>query len=94
MGHLGKVSADLVIVEWNDSRRPDAAWKHLSADQAWTSCKCVSVGFLVADDADRKVLAPNMADIDDASNMQLAGEIVIPTSCVVSLKRLVEITSS
>ena len=91
--HLGKVACDLVIIEWMDSRRPDAAWKHLSGDQSWNPCKCVSVGFMVADDADKKVLAPNMADIDSASDMQLAGEIVIPTSCVLSIKRLTETSS-
>lgn len=90
MDHLGKVSADLVIIEWVDSRRPDASWRHLGGAKEWQICKCVSVGFLIADDEVRKVLAPNMADIDDASNMQLAGEIVIPTACVLSLKRLVE----
>lgn len=92
--HLGKVACDLVIIEWLDSRRPDAGWKHLQGDQDWDTCKCVSVGFMVADDDDKKVLAPNMADIDSASNMQLAGEIVIPSACVVSITRLTEVTGS
>ena len=30
--------------------------------------------------------------IDDESNMQLSSEIVIPTSCVLSVKRLTEVT--
>jgi hypothetical protein len=92
--YLGKVACELVIIEWVDSRRPDAAWRHLSGDQEWEVCKCVSVGFMVADDQEKKVLAPNMADIDSASNMQFAGEIVIPTACVVSITRLIEITAS
>lgn len=92
--HLGKVACNLVIIEWMDSRRPDGAWKYLSGNQEWEACKCISVGFLVADDADKKVLAPNMADIDSASDMQLAGEIVIPTSCVISINQLEEVTAS
>lgn len=86
--------ADLVLIEWIDSRRPDADWKHLSSAFEWSAVKCVSVGWLVADDDQKKVLAPNMGDIDDASNMQLSGEIIIPTSCIVKMARLVEMASS
>ena len=85
---------DLVLIEWMDSRRPDGGWKHLAGAHEWTAVKCASVGWLVADDSQKKVLAPNMGDIDDASNMQLSGEIVIPTSCVVKMTRLEEPTSS
>jgi len=35
--------------------------------------KCASVGWLVADDDKKKVLAPNMGDIDDASNTMKLG---------------------
>ena len=81
-------SPELVLVEWMDSRRPEAAWQHLSDAQAWSACRCSSVGFLIADDDEVKVLAPNMADMDDASNVQLSGAIVIPSSCVLSIVRL------
>ena len=94
MTHIGKVAATHVIVEWMDSRRPDAGWKHLGDAQNWTAVKCASVGWLVADGLDRKVLAPNMAEIDDASNRQLAGEIVIPTSCVLRVTPLTESSSA
>lgn len=86
--------ADLVLIEWQDSRQPCGSWKHLSGDHEWEPVKCVSVGWLVADDGQKKVLAPNMGDIDDASNMQLSGEIVIPSACVISVKRLTETTFS
>ena len=81
----------LVLVEWMDSRQPDSGWKHLSKDLSWKAVKCASVGWLVADDADKKVLAPNMGDIDDEDNIQLSGEIVIPTCCIVSVTQLTEI---
>ena len=86
--------ADLVLIEWEDRRQPNSAWKHLAEHPVWDAVKCGSVGWLVHDDDQKKVLAPNMGDIDDASNMQLSGEIVIPTSCILSVKRLTEITSS
>ena len=88
MTHLGKVAPELVLVEWMDSRRPESAWQHLVNAQDWSACRCTSVGFLIADDDAVKVLAPNMADMDDASNVQLSGAIVIPSSCVLSVKRL------
>lgn len=77
-----------------DSRQPNGAWKHVAGDHGWVPVKCASVGWLVADDEQKKVLAPNMGDIDDASNIQLSGEIVIPTSCVIAVKRLLEVTAS
>ena len=54
--------------------------------QGWNVQDTNAVRFEVvkpdADDDEKKVLAPNMGDIDDASNIQLSGEIVIPISCV------------
>lgn len=85
---------ELVLIEWMDSRRPDAGWQHLADAQGWSAVRCASVGFLVADDVDIKVLAPNMGDMDDASNIQLSGAIVIPTSCVLTMKRLKATSSS
>lgn len=84
------VKAHLVLIEWEDSRLPNGAWKHLAGGHDWGAVKCASVGWLVHDDAEKKVLAPNMGDIDDASNTQLSGEIVIPTSCVLRVSRLRE----
>ena len=85
--------ADLVLIEWEDSRQPSGSWKHLAGHPVWDAVKCASVGWLVHDDDQKKVLAPNMGDIDDASNMQLSGEIVIPTCCVLRIARLNEISS-
>lgn len=91
---IPSTSADLVLIEWEDSRRPDGAWKHLGDSHAWEPVKCASVGWLVADDDQKKVLAPNMGDIDDAGGMQISGEIVIPASCVLLITRLIEIPRS
>ena len=85
---------DLVLVEWMDSRRPEPSWKHLAGSPHWSAVKCVSVGWLVADDDEKMVLAPNMGDIGDDDNMQLSGELVIPTCCVLSIKPLRETISS
>lgn len=86
--------ADLVVTEWEDSRKPDGAWKHLSGTHTWDSVKCASVGWLVVGDREKKVLAPNMGDIDDASNTQMSGGIFIPTSCALRVSHLNEVTYS
>ena len=78
----------LVMVEWEDSRQPSPTWKHEDACLEWSAVKCASVGWLVSSDKERKVLAPNIGDINDENNTQFSGEIVIPTRCVLSIKNL------
>ena len=86
------VTARLVLVEWTDSRQPESQWRRLSEmEQGKGSfCKCVSVGFLLRDNKDVKILAPNMADIDDPDNLQTSGTIVIPSRSVTAIRRLAE----
>jgi hypothetical protein len=85
-------TARLVLVEWTDSRQPEGQWRRLAElDHGNGSfCKCVSVGFLLRDNKDVKILAPNMADIDDPDNLQTAGTIVIPSRSVTAIKQLEE----
>jgi len=83
----------LVLVEWEDSRQPSGQWERLSDFKPADVCKCVSVGFLIYDGPDKKVLAPNMADIEDEHNIQATGMINIPASCVTRMVQIEEITS-
>lgn len=53
-------------------------------------CDCVSVGFLIQDDDEVKLLAPNVGDI--AENMQATGAITIPAAAITAIKFLVETT--
>lgn len=84
----------LVLVEWEDSRQPSGQWQRLAGFEPAGVCKCVSVGFLIHDGADKKVLAPNMADVEDELNIQATGVINIPTSCVTRIVPIEEVTSS
>lgn len=52
-------------------------------------CHCVSVGFLIHNDENRKVLAANMADLAN-ENLQASGIITIPTLAVLKIVRLRE----
>jgi hypothetical protein len=92
MIHLGEVSKEcsLVLIEWEDSRQPIASWGRLSDFEEMQICKCVSVGFLLHDGAAQKVLAPNMADIEDKHNIQSSGVIHIPSKCVTRITPLIE----
>jgi len=78
----------LVVIEWLDSRQPVPAWQFIGAIEAPTVCNCLSVGFLVFESDDAKVLAPNLADTD-SDDMQASGTITIP-NC--SIKRVTDIS--
>ena len=46
--------ADLALIEWEDSRQPSSAGKHLDDHPVWDSDKCASVGWLAHDDKQKK----------------------------------------
>ena len=77
----------LVIVEWEDSARPVAEWRHLSDITEPEIVKCRSVGFLIHDGKHVKALAPNIGDYG-TENAQACGVIRIPTRCITKLTRL------
>ncbi|KKK60992.1 hypothetical protein LCGC14_3018820 [marine sediment metagenome] len=78
----------LVKIEWVDSRTPTDGWEHLNKLNDIKACECVSVGFLLKSGDDVKALAPNLADIDEDSDVQASAIIIIP---VCSITRMVEL---
>lgn len=78
--------ARLVLIEWVDSRQPTASWQRVSDLGYLSECKCNSIGFLIRDDANAKVLAASIAD--DGEETQATGVFVIPTVAVLSLQLL------
>ena len=84
---------DLVLIEWVDSGQPVPGWQWLSELKAGTPHRCISVGFLVQDDTQTKVIAPNLAASEgDKDWDQASGLMTIPTAAVVKIVRL--LTSS
>lgn len=71
--------------------RPAPEWLYLKDFKPAEICKCVSVGFLLHDGPDKKVLAPNMANIEDEHSIQGSGIIHIPTRCVTRMVRIEEL---
>lgn len=80
----------LVMIEWDDSVQPAPSWTRLSDFENPIAMRCASVGWLIYDGDDVKVLAPNMADIMVPDNLQVSGAIRIPTKSVVKVTRVKE----
>ena len=78
----------LVMVTWLDSRQTDGAWQWISQFEKMVPVEVVSVGWLIQDDDQLKVLAQSMAP--DGDNVQTAGRKAIPTNCVTKIETLIE----
>lgn len=83
------MAAPLVLIRWEDSRRPVAEWVRLSDLPEFSPVACASVGWLIHDGADCKVLCPNMGDLNE-DDVQGSGLIQIPTRCIVAVVPLDE----
>jgi hypothetical protein len=79
-------AAPLVLIEWEDSAQPLAAWRYLD-DLPVEIVKCQSVGFLVYDGAKVKALAPNVGDWG-GEHAQASGLMRIPARCITKISRL------
>jgi hypothetical protein len=79
----------LVLIEWVDSGQPMSAWQWLNQLRQHLPHRCVSVGFLVQDDDQAKVLAPNLGASDGSGAFdQASGLTTIPTAAVQRMLRL------
>jgi hypothetical protein len=85
----GEHSPALVLIEWLDSGQPVPSWRWLEHIEPRRPHLCVSVGFLMQDDAAAKVLAPNLGASNGSSEWdQASGVITIPASAVQRMVRL------
>lgn len=80
----------LVIIRWLDSRQPCGQWRYLSALPESNPVEVASVGWLVKDTPDVKVVCQNIGDLGDPEKAQASGIMAIPTRCVLSVERLTE----
>ena len=80
----------LVIIEWEDSIKPDPEWRWLTDIKTNKIVKCKSVRFLIYDGEDVKSLDQNTGKINGTDGTQLCGVIQIPTSSVIKITNLVE----
>jgi len=85
-----KNKVKLVLIEWVDSSQPLPNWAHLASLPSAVPIECVSVGWLLHDDKQVKMLAPNMGDMKSGGNEQAMGIINIPTAAVKRVVKLQE----
>ena len=85
-----KNDVKLVMIEWEDSAQPVAAWQFLSSVPKPRAIRCVSVGWLIKDGKRVKALAPNMGNIDCVESFQVSGVMQIPTSCIIAMHDIAE----
>jgi hypothetical protein len=52
--------------------------------------ECATVGWLLKDDDDIKVVCQSVGDLENPSNAQASGIMTIPARCVLSMERLTE----
>src|SRR5258707_900400 len=80
----------LVIIRWEDSAQPLPSWQYLSALPRTRPIECATVGWLLKDDADIKVICQSVGDLDNPRNAQASGIMTIPARCVLSIEKLIE----
>ena len=80
----------LVIIRWLDSRQPCGQWRYLSALPDAKPVEVATVGWLVKDTSDVKVVCQNIGDLAHPEKAQASGIMTIPTRCVLSVERLTE----
>ena len=80
----------LVIIRWHDSAQPLPSWQYLSALALARPIECATVGRLLKDDDDVKVICQSVGDLDNPKNAQASGIMTIPARCVLSIEKLTE----
>lgn len=81
----------LVIITWEDSRQPTGKWQHIEDLELQGVCKIATVGWLLKDEPASKAIAQSVGGLGgDDDCTQVCGIMVIPTSCVISIEKLVE----
>jgi hypothetical protein len=78
---------DLVLVEWEDSFGCSSSWESLEGVQPAVLI-CRSVGWLIYDGDDCKVVVPHLTQLHNSAKRQGCGDMTIPTRAIISIKPL------
>lgn len=90
-----KKQPELVLVEWVDSGHLIPGWQWLNKLGPQKAQKRVSAGFLVQDDENTKVIAPNLGASGGENDWdQASGLLAIPAAAVLKVVRLTSLTAS
>lgn len=78
------VPYNLVMIEWTDASRLSDGWMDLEAIPDAYLHKCVTVGFVVSENRDGKILVPTIGDIEHPGNSHTYGGMLIPRKAILS----------
>ena len=78
------ISYPLVLVEWIDASRLSNGWMDLADIPDAYMHRCVTVGFVVSENKDGKILVPTIGDIEHPGNTHTYGGMLIPRKAIVS----------
>jgi hypothetical protein len=84
----------LILIRWLDSRETSSAWRYLADIGEPHAVECATVGWLLKDNGDVKVICQSLGDLGDSENAQASGVMIIPTRSVISIERLQEVVTS
>lgn len=77
----------LVLVEWVDTYGCSASWQNLDAEDPYP-LRCQSVGWLLRDSPECKVIVPHLTTPHEYASRQGCGDMTIPTGAILSITRL------
>jgi len=81
----------LVLIEWVDSFGCASNWEEIGHVESPERQVCRSVGWLVVDDENSKVIVPHVAKATKHTEEQGCGDMTIPTPCVLRIVDLQEV---
>jgi hypothetical protein len=82
----------LVLIEWTDSLGCSSTWQPLDSVESPKPLVCKSVGWLLHDGKDCKVIVPHVTEDHGSAKRQGCGDMTIPSRCIVKLTTLRERT--
>ncbi len=79
----------LVLINWLDSHGTLEGWQIIEDENKPEPLQCQSVGWLLHNNKDCKVIIPHIGGGNDTQfPFQGRGELIIPTKSIVSIKEL------
>ena len=79
----------LVMIEWIDASRLSDGWLDWAEVPSQPHPHtCVTVGFLLSENGDAKILVPTIADVEHPDNRHVYGGMLIPRSAILSERKL------
>jgi hypothetical protein len=74
----------LLVIQWVDACRLNSGWMDFTDIPDPYAHMCVSVGFLVSENENAKILVPTIGDTQHPANSHTYGGMMIPKSSIIS----------